>query len=150
MRRPSVAFVASLVAGVAALLAACGGGPAATAGPVISASLLIESSPGDPYWARDIAIEQGADGYELLEAATAGELVSEWRPEFRSHFVQEIRGVAPQGTAFWGVFVWNEDTLGWEPLPAGADLFTVQDGHIMAWALVEFAPDSPQLPVNRP
>ena len=150
MRRPSVAFAASLVASVAALLAACGGGPAATAVPVITASLLVESSPGNPYWARDIAVEQGSNGYELLEAATEGELVAEWYPEFRSHFVQEIRGVAPQGAAFWGVFVWNEDTLGWEPLSVGADLFTVEDGHIMAWALVEFVPDSPQLPVNRP
>jgi hypothetical protein len=30
------------------------------------------------------------------------------------------------------------------------DLLSVKDGYIMAWALVEFNPDAPQLPTNLP
>ena len=80
------------------------------------------------------------DGYELLEIALDGEIESEWFPEYRSHFVKTILTVEPKGAEFWGVFVWNETTSGWEPLPIGADLFSVKDGHVMAWALVEYNP----------
>ena len=44
----------------------------------------------------------------------------------------------------------NETNGSWEPLPVGADLFSVKDGHVMGWALVEYDPDTPQLPVSTP
>ena len=125
-------------------------GATPTATPFVTASLLIEPNADDARWLRDIVVPKGTDGYELLEAATSGELVSEWFPQFRAHFVTEILGIAPEGDAFWSVFVWNDGTPGWEPLPVGADLFSVKDGHIMGWALVEFDPDSSQLPVSLP
>ncbi len=119
---------------------------------LISASLLIET-PTSAQW-FDLSIDKGTDGYELLEAATDGNIEAEWYPAFRSHFVQAIQGVAPQGSEFWSVFVWNEtasDGAGaWEPLPIGADLFSVKGGHVMGWALVEYNPDAPQLPQSLP
>jgi hypothetical protein len=145
-------LIVALIVG-STLAAACATDPKPTVAatiPAITASLLIEPNADDPRWVRDLAVDKGIDGYELLEAATDGNLVSEWYPEYRSHLVSEILGIAPEGAAFWGVFVWNEGTAGWEPLPVGADLYSVKDGHTMAWALVEFDPDSPQLPVNLP
>ena len=81
---------------------------------------------------------------------SGGNLEADWFPEFRSHFVKAIGGTAPEGAEFWGVFLWNEHSAGWEPLPVGADLLSVKDGHVIGWALVEFDPDQPQLPVSLP
>ncbi len=118
--------------------------------PPITVSVLVEPSSGGARWFRDVEVPKGTDGYELLESVTDGELEAEWFPEFRSHFVSGILGVAPEGAQFWGVFVWNETNAGWEPLPVGADLYSVKDGHVMGWALIEFDPDMPQLPVSTP
>lgn len=124
---------------------------APTATPtLIQASLLIEADESAPTWHRDIEAPKGVDGYELLETAVDGDLEADWFPEFRAHFVKAILGVAPEGAEFWGVFLWNEGNEAWEPLPVGADLFSVKDGHVMAWALVEYDADAPQLPVNTP
>lgn len=70
-----------------------------------------------------------------------------WFPEFRAYFVNEILGVAPERAQFWSVSLWNESISAWEPLPLGADLLSVKDGHVMG---VEFDPDNPQLPVSVP
>ena len=134
---------------VLAAAAACAtvepGGPA-----TITASVLVEPSAEGARWFRDVEIPKGTDGYELLEAVTDGDVEAEWYPEFRSHFVSGILGVAPEGAQFWGVFVWNETNDGWEPLPVGADLYSVKEGHVMGWALVEYDPDAPQLPSSAP
>jgi hypothetical protein len=148
MHRISIALVLLVLGG---LLAACGSDSAtAVSSPPITASVLIEADADDPQWFRDVEVDKGTDGYELLLAATGGDIDAEWFPEYRSHFVKGVLGVAPEGSAFWGIFVWNENTPGWEPLPVGADLFSVKEGHIMGWAVVEFDPDSPQLPVSLP
>jgi hypothetical protein len=141
---PALALVGVL------LLAACGDGTTSVAPPPITASILIEPNADDPRWLRDVIVAKGTDGYELLEAAVDGDLVAQWFPEFRSHFVTEIQGIAPEGFAFWGVFLWNEGTEGWEPLPFGADLLSVKQGHVMGWALVEFDPDNPRVPLSTP
>jgi hypothetical protein len=148
IRRISIALALLVLGG---LLAACGSDAATTvSSPPITASVLIEAEAGAPQWFRDIEVGKGIDGYELLLAATGGDIDAAWFAEFRAHLVKEILGVAPEGNAFWGIFVWNENTPGWEPLPVGADLFSVKEGHVMGWALVEFDPDSPQLPVSLP
>ena len=152
--RPRAGAAALLL--IAALLLSAGvavgcGSPAPAATPaLIQASLLIEADESAPTWHRGIEAPKGVDGYELLETAVDGDLEADWFPEFRAHFVKEILGVAPEGSEFWGVFVWNEGNAAWEPLPVGADLFSVKDGHVMAWALVEYDADNPQLPVNTP
>lgn len=141
-----------LLIAAAVAVAACSD-DASTPGP-IAASVLIEADASSPQWFRDVTIAKGIDGYELLEEVAEGDIVAEWFPEFRAHFVKEILGVAPEGSEFWGVFIWNENANdkagGWEPLPIGADLFSVKDGHIMGWALVDYDPDQPQLPVSLP
>lgn len=118
--------------------------------PPITASVLVEPREGAASWFRDVSVPKGTDGYELLEAAVEGELVAEWYAEYYSHFVSSVLGVEPVGSEFWGVFIWNAGTEAWEPLPVGADLFSVKEGHIMGWALVEYDPDSPQVPTSTP
>ena len=144
-------LVGALLLLVVAFVAACGSDDsAATPAPTITASVLVESLGEDPRWLRDVSVPKGTDGYELLEVATDGEIEADWFPEFRAHFVNSIFGVSPEGSAFWGVFLWNEGTSAWEPLPVGADLLSVKQDHVMGWALVEFDPDSPQVPVSTP
>lgn len=128
----------------------CDSSPPETAPAFIRASVLIEADASAPDWRRDVEAPKGVDGYELLDMAVDGDLEADWFPEFRAHFVKEILGVAPEGAEFWGVFLWNEGNGAWEPLPVGADLFSVKDGHVMAWALVEYDPENPQLPSSAP
>ncbi len=118
--------------------------------PPITASVLVEPSAEGARWFRDVEVPEGTDGYELLEAVTDGDIEAEWYAEFGSHFVSGILGGAPEGDQFWGVFVWSETNAGWEPLPVGADLYPVEDGDVMGWALVEYDPDAPQLPSGAP
>jgi hypothetical protein len=130
---------------VVTLVAAACATPTATSAPAqetITASVLVEAAASSPQWFRNVEVAKGTDGYELLMAATGGQVEAEWHPEFRSHFVQSVLSVAPEGSEFWAVFMWNETAAAWEPLPVGADLFSVKQGHIMGWAIVEYSPDS--------
>ncbi|MBM3940015.1 MAG: hypothetical protein FJ318_03800 [SAR202 cluster bacterium] len=142
------AWSAAVLALLALVLAACASLPATP--PVITASVLVEPAPGDARWFDDVQVPAGTDGYQLLVAATGGQVKADWFPQFRSHFVKRILGIEPPGTRFWGAFIWNETTMAWEPLPVGADLFSVKQGHIMAWAVVEYSPDRVALPASTP
>ena len=102
-----------LSAGVAV---GCGSSAPAATPALIQASLLIEADESAPTWHRGIEAPKGVDGYELLETAVDGDLEADWFPEFRAHFVKEILGVAPEGSEFWGVFVWNEGIVKGENL----------------------------------
>jgi len=144
---PRILAVVALAA-TALLAAACGSDAPAVGN--ITASLLVEDGAGGARWFRDLKVPDGTDGYELLEAAVEGELEATWSAEFQSHFVTGILGDSPEGSAFWGVFVWNDDRSAWEPLTVGADLFSVEQGRVMGWALIEYDPDNPQLPVSVP
>lgn len=139
-----------LLALALAVAVGCGSSAPEATPALIKASVLIEADESAPDWRRDVEAPKGVDGYELLEMAVDGDLEADWFPEFRAHFVKEILGVAPQGSEFWSVFVWNEGNGAWEPLPFGADLFSVKDGHVMAWALVEYDAENPQTPVSTP
>lgn len=138
-----------LLLAFAAVAVACGNSATPTTTP-IHASVLIEPSPGDVHWYRDVAVPPGTDGYQLLNAAVDGAVEADWYPQYFSHFVNTIQGVAPAGSAFWSVFLWNQSTKAWEPLPVGADLFSVKDGIVMGWAIVQSNADHPQLPTSTP
>ena len=129
-------------------LSACGSDTEAA--PAITASVLIEPSAGDSRWFRDVEVSKGTDSYELLEAVTGGELEAQWFPAFRSHFVESVFGIGGEGFRFWLVFVWDENQSAWSPLPVGADLFSVKDGHVMGWALLEAGEGMASLPASAP
>ncbi|MDE2766347.1 MAG: hypothetical protein OXI25_07970 [Chloroflexota bacterium] len=145
--RASAFLAPLLLLAVGLALAACSSGdePAQS----ISASLLVEQR-GEARWFRDVEIPKGTDGYEFLELATDGQVESEWYPQYRSHFVNAILGTPGESPYFWLTFVWNENLAAWEPLPIGADLFSVKEGHVLAWALLDTSAETPQTPVTLP
>ncbi|MEX2599463.1 MAG: hypothetical protein WD533_07395 [Dehalococcoidia bacterium] len=142
-----VLLLALLFASVA--LAACGGETARST-DTIGASVLVEPNAEEAQWFRDVEVEEGTDGYELLLEATGGQVEAEFYGEFQSHFVESVLGIAPEGAEFWGVFLWNEESESWEPLPEAADFHTVEDGDIMGWALVEYDESQVNLPASQP
>ena len=133
----------------AALAVACGSdSPQDTTS--ITATVLIEPSSDEPQWFRDVEVTEETNGYELLETAVDGQLESQWHAEFNSHFISSILGEAPEGSAFWGSFKWNEDAGRWESMTVGADLYEVQDGDVLGWAIVEYSESNPQFPAAEP
>lgn len=149
-----LALTLALTLGLTMAFTACARTPSVatpTAPAFITAQVLIEPDPGSPRWFHNLRVPKGTDGYELLVEATGGSVEADWFPQFRSHFVKRVLGVAPRSDQFWSVFVWDEPTGAWQPLAVGADLFAVKDGHVMAWALVPVNASGPgALPTAKP
>lgn len=141
---------------VLALVGGCAQAPAATPEtsptpiPTIRASLLVQVSESDSRWLRDVEVPKGVDAYEFTELATQGDLRSTWYPAFRAHFVEVILGVENQGSSFWLIFLWDEGEEKWNPLPVGADLFSVKEGHVLAWAYTDTSQSPGSLPIATP
>lgn len=148
-RRP----VAALLLGCLLLLAACTrAAPLATPtlAPTIRASLLVQLPRGEARWLRDVAVPKGTDAYELTEVATKGEVKAKWYPALRSHFVEAVLGVENQAPYYWLLFLWDEGQKKWEPVPVGADLLSVKDGHVLAWAYTDTSQDPASPPAATP
>lgn len=125
---------------------------ALTAKPVatIQVSLLIEVSQDDVRWFRDVEVPEGTNAYELTELVTEGDLEATYYATFVSHFVEALLGVANEGPNYWLTFLWNEPQKQWEPLPVGADLFSLKDGQVLAWAYTDTSVEPSQLPSVTP
>ena len=125
------------VVGLLLALAACGtkvDNPTPTPVPTtIKVSMLIQSSEQDARWFRNVEVAKGTDAYELTEKVTQGDLRSTYSALYRSHFVDSILGVENKNPKFWLIYGWSEPEKKWEPLPVGADLYSLKDGHILAW-----------------
>ncbi len=118
--------------------------------PTIKASLMVQINENDLRWFRNVEAPKGLDAYEFTELVTKGDLKATWYPVYRSHFVQGIFGVENQGPRYWTIYVWNEGQEGWEPLPVGADLYAVKDGHVLAWVLTDTSQSPSPLPLATP
>ena len=124
---------------------------AATPLPTIQVSLLIHFSESDVRWFRDVEVAQWrTNAYELTEQVTEGEMESTYYASFFAHFVEEIMGVANEGSTYWAIFLWNESQSQWELLPVGADLFSLKDGHVLAWAYTDSSAEPKQTPSVTP
>ena len=143
------ALLGLLLTMVAAGVSACSADDP-TAPAVITASLLIEADPEEATWFRDVEVPKGTGGYALLEIATGGELEADWFPAFRAHFVTSILGTGSESPQFWLTFVWDESSSAWQPMPVGADLFSVKEGHVLGWALVDTSAGDNQVPLGQP
>ena len=99
----------------------------------ISVSILIHVGDEDSRWFRDVKISKGTDAYELTEKVTEGNMKATYYAEYRTHFVDAIFGVASKDPSYWLSWVWSESQNQWEPLPVGADLYSLKEGHILAW-----------------
>jgi len=116
----------------------------------IHVSVLIQLSEVDMRWFRDVAIPKGTNAYEIAERVTEGDLEATYYAAFFSHFVEAMLGVANEGTNYWLTFLWNANQEQWEPLPVGADLFSLKEGHVLAWSYTDTSADLSQLPSVTP
>ena len=123
------------------LLSGCAQGSTSALAPTpvltFQVSLLIQLSTDEARWFKDVEVPKGTNGYGLTELATEGDLEAKWYAEYRTHFVEAILGVKSQDPNYWLIYQWNDSQAKWEPLPVGADLFSLKDGHVLAWAYVD-------------
>ncbi len=99
----------------------------------IKVSILVEASVTDTHWFRDVELPRGANAWELTETVAQGQVEAQFYPLYRSHFVDSIFGIKGANPNFWLIYAWSEASNKWEPLPVGADLFSLKDGHVLAW-----------------
>ena len=135
-RWPPVAIL-FLLAVVAAALVGCGDDEPTDPAATVRASMLIHVNQQDEHWFRDVEVPKGTDAYALTELVSEGEIEADWYPLYRSHFVNSLLGVTNQAPHFWLIYRWSEANEAWEPLPVGADLFSVKEGHVLAWAYAD-------------
>ena len=144
LRRLSLSLFALVALGLFAL-AGCGGSTAPVATPTplptIQVSLLVHISEEDERWFRDMEVPQGTDAYGLTELATEGDLNATYYAQYRSHFVQGLFGVENADPRFWLIYRWNESEAAWEPLPVGADRFSLKEEDVLAWAYADTSQD---------
>ena len=153
---PTLILTAILLA--SGVIGGCGGvqvevgeaTPTATPLPTIQVSLLIHVSEDDIRWFRDFEVLKGTNAYELTEQATEGELESTYYASFFSHWVESILGVPNESPNYWLIFQWNASAEQWEPLPVGADLFSLKDGHVLAWSYTDTSLDPQPVPSVNP
>ncbi len=147
----AMALVTALVAGCGAFQVEVGEvTPTAMPLPTIQVSMLIHFSESDVRWFRNVEAHNGANAYELTEQVTEGDMKATYYASFRAHFVEEIMGVANEGSTYWAIFLWNESQSLWELLPVGADLFSLKDGHVLAWAYTDSSAEPKQTPSVTP
>ncbi|GEM_PF-1918485 len=140
---PRPAAWASLLATVLLLTVACAQTtPASQATPTsavlvkvetIKVSLLVQVSETDTRWFRNVELPKGTDAWNLTEAATEGQVEAKYYALYRAHFVDAIFGIKGADPKYWLLYVWSEADNKWEPLPVGADLYSLKDGHVLAW-----------------
>ena len=127
------------------------GGPATEAPPPnIQVSMLIHVAEDDARWFRDVEAPKGANAFELTEQVTEGNLQATYYAAYYSHFVESMVGVPNEAPHYWLVFLWNSSTGQWEPLSVGADLFSLKDGHVLAWSYTDTSMDPQRVPSVKP
>jgi len=124
--------------------------PNSTTVSTIHVTVLIQLSEDDMRWFRDVEIPNGTNAYEIAERVTEGDLESTYYTAFFSHFVEAMLGVTNEGASYWLTFLWNANQDQWEPLTVGADLFFLEEGHVLAWAYRDTSVGSNQLPSVTP
>jgi hypothetical protein len=96
--------------------------------------MLIEKNGDEHQWFRDVQVPKGYDAYQLSELVLGEEIESDWFAAYQSHFVKSIMGKANHGNHAWILYLWDGFDQAWEPLPVGADWFSLEEGHILAWS----------------
>ena len=124
--------------------------PKATPVSTIQVSLLIDVSDDDVRWFRDVEVSKGTDAYEFTEIVAEGDLESTYNAAFFSHFVESLIGVTNEGSNYWLIFLWSDSQKHWEPLPVGPDLFSLKDGHVLAWSYTDTSVEPSHLPSVTP
>ena len=127
------ALIPVLVLLLLALTTACTQSGDASQLEAINVTMLVQAGEGDARWFRDTSVPKGNNAWELTELVTEGDFKANYYPQYRAHFVDTIFGVENNNPSFWLIFIWNESEAKWESLPVGADLFSLKEGHTLAW-----------------
>ena len=99
-------------------------------------TILIDASTNVQIWHRDVSIPRGFDAFQLTELVTEGQLTATWYPSMKTHYIESMLGLDNSETNYWMVFLWDESGNTWQPLPVGADWFSLKNGHILAWSYI--------------
>lgn len=99
----------------------------------ISVSMVIHASAKDTRWFRNVSVPKGTDAFDLTEKVTEGDIQAKYYAAYRSHLVEALLGIKNQTPDYWRIYVWSESQNKWEPIPVGADLYSLKDGHVLAW-----------------
>jgi hypothetical protein len=112
----------------------------------IEVSVLIHENSESFIWFRDVKIEKGINAYDLTEIVVDGDLESTYYASMFSHLVQSIMGKANKDPNYWIIFLWDHTQRKWIPLPVGADLFSLKNGHVIGWVYTEYGKEIVGLP----
>ena len=112
----------------------------------IEVSMLIHEDTNNFNWFRDVKIEKGFNAYELTEIVVQGDLESKYYASMFSHLVESIFGKRNEAPNYWIIVLWDDSQQKWTPLPVGADLFSLKDGHVVGWIYAEYGQEVSGLP----
>ena len=112
----------------------------------INVSVLIHGSSDDFRWFRDVETTEGSNAYELTKTVVQGDLESTYYASLFSHLVESIFGKRNEDPNYWTIFLWDDNQKQWAPLPLGADLFSLKNGHVIGWVYTEYGQEVLGLP----
>ena len=113
---------------------------------MINVSVLIHESTDDFQWFRNVETTEGSNAYELTKTVVQGDLESTYYASMFSHLVESIFGKRNEDPNYWIIFLWDDNQHKWAPLPLGADLFSLKDGHVIGWVYTEYGQEALGLP----
>ena len=96
--------------------------------------MLVEIDGTQHQWFRDVLVPKGYDAFQLTRMVLGEEIDADWYPAYQSHFVKSILGKSNDGDHAWILYLWGDFDQAWNPLPVGADWFSLKEGHILAWS----------------
>lgn len=112
----------------------------------IKVSLLVHLNDNDIRWFRDVELSKGTNAYEFTERIAQGDMESTYYTLMFSHLVDSLFGTKNEAPRYWIIFLWDAARNQWGPLQVGADLFSLKNGHVLAWAYTEYSTDPIDLP----
>ena len=112
----------------------------------IKANMLVHLNGNDIRWFRDVEIIKGTNAYEFTEQIAQENMESTYYASMFSHLVVSLFGTKNEEPHYWIIFLWDASRNQWGPLQVGADLFSLKDGHVLAWAYTEYSQDPIDLP----
>ena len=112
----------------------------------IKATLLVHLNDDDVRWFRNVEIAEGTNAYEFTELIAQDNMESIYHASMFSHLVVSLFGTKNEEPHYWIIFLWDVSRDRWGPLQVGADLFSLKDGYVLAWAYTEYSQDPIDLP----
>ncbi len=104
--------------------------PASTS--LIQNSVLIDFGNGTRIWYNNTSAQPGWNFFVETVVLMRGNVAARWYPQYESHFVTGIGGVANTQTKYWVLWTYNK-TASWQMAQVGADQLVVFNKSSYAW-----------------